>query len=415
MERTDKVNLLYKLSESLCFIASNIVVLGVLSRHLTEDELGTFSLISSFVYFFTTLTFGEAMTKICTRDLLQGTSKHSTSCFANSIYLVTSFSIILLIFCYFFKIGGYFLQDYSILFYTLVFVALGNILRQSESSLNHKGKLRWISLGHIFTDILRAIIVPLVIYFAATFKTVTLTNYCVLYLCSNLLFLFISLKTIKRYEWKPSLEVLKHLFIQALPLALMILAARLYVRIDVLMIEAMLGKEQVAHYAVAYSILDNLMIISNILMDAIFPGFSKFIFTDSTAFKRLYHGIIRIFIKYLFPLAILIAIFSKQILGFLYGLNYADNFVTMLFLMVAAMIAFINGPSGSIFIALGKQKIYMYGTILSFVMNVVLNLILLPIMGGDGAALATALTELTICSWSLWFIYKNIGLLPWGK
>jgi O-antigen/teichoic acid export membrane protein len=57
----------------------------------------------------------------------------------------------------------------------------------------------------------------------------------------------------------------------------------------------------------------------------------------------------------------------------------------------------------------------MWATLLSLVVNVVGNLILIPSIGAVGAAISTVLTELAICSFCLYWIYRETGYLPWMR
>jgi hypothetical protein len=64
--------------------------------------------------------------------------------------------------------------------------------------------------------------------------------------------------------------------------------------------------------------------------------------------------------------------------------------------MAAAFFAWMTGPSASVLNAHKRQSLYMWGTIVSLGVNVVGNLILIPIVGYTGAAIATMLTELGV-------------------
>ena len=54
-------------------------------------------------------------------------------------------------------------------------------------------------------------------------------------------------------------------------------------------------------------------------------------------------------------------------------------------------------------IALGKQKIYMYYTICTSVLNITINYFLIPIYGALGAVIATVITEFFV--FLIGFIY----------
>jgi O-antigen/teichoic acid export membrane protein len=171
----------------------------------------------------------------------------------------------------------------------------------------------------------------------------------------------------------------------------------------------------VAQYSVGYLFLDQLMILSNFMIGALFPNFSRACISHGRDYQVLYHGILKLFLKYLVPIALLIAIFSKSLLGAIYGLEYAASWGSLSVLMLAALFAWLNGPSGTIFISLNKQHINMWATFLSLMVNAVCNLVLIPAIGAIGAAVSTVLTEAALCSFCLWFIYQETKYLPWRR
>jgi O-antigen/teichoic acid export membrane protein len=210
-------------------------------------------------------------------------------------------------------------------------------------------------------------------------------------------------------------ETIKALVRETLPMLVMILATHLYVRIDVMMLDWFAGKQVVAQYGAGYLFLDQLMILSNFMMSALFPNFAKAAITCGAEFRLLYRGILTLFAKYLAPLALLIGVFSKDLLWGFFGAEYAAAWPSLSVLMLAAFFAWLNGPSGTIFISLKKPHIYMWAVILSLLVNVIGNFILIPRMGALGAAAATVLTELALCGFCLLWIYRETGYLPWMR
>jgi O-antigen/teichoic acid export membrane protein len=173
--------------------------------------------------------------------------------------------------------------------------------------------------------------------------------------------------------------------------------------------------EVVAQYSAGYLFLDQLMILSNFMMSALFPNFARSCSAHGKEYQALYRGILILFLKYLAPIALLIAIFSRFLLSIVYGSEYAEAWGSLSVLMLAAIFAWLNGPSGTIFISLRKQHIYMWATLLSLVVNLGGNLILIPSVGAIGAAISTVLTEAAICGFCLWWIYRETKYLPWMR
>ncbi len=89
------------------------------------------------------------------------------------------------------------------------------------------------------------------------------------------------------------------------------------------------------------------------------------------------------------PAVILYVFFPQQVLDFVYSGKYSQNWNILLILGALAVVR----PLGSFFAtaasAIGKPQYSLYSVIISSVVNVSLNIYLIPRYGGFGAAIAT--------------------------
>lgn len=120
---------------------------------------------------------------------------------------------------------------------------------------------------------------------------------------------------------------------------------------------------------------------------------------------------IRIMLLLLVPMIILMSVFAKPILIDFYGakyaigafpmsiLEYGVGFLTIFYVLSFAM----NGA--------GKTKLVMRITIFGFLVNVILNYILIKKYSITGSAIATTITSFIIMVWMLYYLWKNFGVL----
>jgi O-antigen/teichoic acid export membrane protein len=96
-------------------------------------------------------------------------------------------------------------------------------------------------------------------------------------------------------------------------------------------------------------------------------------------------------------IVLFIIIFHKWILGI-----FGNEFIVgSLFLIVLCIGQLINSMSGSVGVILqmtGYQKVFQNIVLMALVLNVILNVILIPLYGGLGAAIATVVS---ISSWNI--------------
>lgn len=90
-------------------------------------------------------------------------------------------------------------------------------------------------------------------------------------------------------------------------------------------------------------------------------------------------------------ISVLIITFGKQILG-LYGAGFVQGFDILLVLLAAFFISAVIGPIGALLNMTGAQKVVTYSVGVAAMLNILLNLQLIPSMGSIGAAIGTAIS-----------------------
>ena len=90
------------------------------------------------------------------------------------------------------------------------------------------------------------------------------------------------------------------------------------------------------------------------------------------------------------PVLLILIFFSKEILGF-FGDEFTIGYMALVYLCISRFINAISGSVGYIMQMTDNQVIYQKVIFIAFVINVVLNFILIPKYSYTGAALASAI------------------------
>jgi O-antigen/teichoic acid export membrane protein len=94
------------------------------------------------------------------------------------------------------------------------------------------------------------------------------------------------------------------------------------------------------------------------------------------------------------PVAALVAIFSPEIVVLLGGHKYAPAAPVLAVLSIALGLSYVNGVYGNALIALGRQRRLFWLASATMVVNLVVNLALIPPLGPLGAAIAVGISEI---------------------
>jgi O-antigen/teichoic acid export membrane protein len=98
----------------------------------------------------------------------------------------------------------------------------------------------------------------------------------------------------------------------------------------------------------------------------------------------------RIVTLFAVPIFVILTIYGKHILG-LFGSEFKDGYYSLLILSAGQLVNALSGSVGYIMILTGKQKQAAYVLGVCATLNIILNFLLIPNYGIEGAALATAL------------------------
>ena len=98
------------------------------------------------------------------------------------------------------------------------------------------------------------------------------------------------------------------------------------------------------------------------------------------------------------PPFLILFLFPETVISFLFGDAYTPAINTLRILSAGFIINNILGLNGETLVAIGKTKFIMWATLATSTLNVVINVVLIPPLGIEGAAIAliTAMTSINI-------------------
>jgi O-antigen/teichoic acid export membrane protein len=115
------------------------------------------------------------------------------------------------------------------------------------------------------------------------------------------------------------------------------------------------------------------------------------------------------------PIILILSLEGKYILKYVYGLEFASGYVPLLILILGQLIKSCAGLIGVILQMTGEHRIYMKITIIWGIINIILNMVLVPHFGMIGAATATAFCLSMIDIICIIVIHKRLSVLTLAK
>ncbi len=130
---------------------------------------------------------------------------------------------------------------------------------------------------------------------------------------------------------------------------------------------------------------------------------------------RTYKTVTRWLFSTTFPCTLFALLFAKEILSTMFGSVYSQGWPALAILALGFCIFYTLNAVRSMLQPLAKTKFVLYNTIAAAVLNIFLNIFLIPLFGIVGAALATALSYIFWSSLAFFEVYAAIKIHPFSK
>jgi len=209
-------------------------------------------------------------------------------------------------------------------------------------------------------------------------------------------------------KWKFNTDIAKNILKDSWPLMLSAVAFGVYMKIDQVMIKNMLGNEQTGIYAVAVKLSEIWYFIPSIICASIFPVIIKTITISKEFFENRMRKLYFLMFWLAFAIALLTTLFSHLIISVLFGVEYLKAATVLQIYIWAGIGVFWGVAINQYLLASNLTKISFYNTLTGAVINIILNMILIPKMGINGAAIATVISY-TLATFGIFISKKSRG------
>jgi O-antigen/teichoic acid export membrane protein len=191
----------------------------------------------------------------------------------------------------------------------------------------------------------------------------------------------------------PGLRRLWPLLREAAPLGALSVLVLLYFRIDTILLSLLAGQSAVAEYGAVYRISEALMIVATAIASTTLPTLSAGFRRSRDAASHTYQQCLRISTAITATAVGIGLVAPDTVMSLLYGEKYRDTGLFLTLMLLSAVVMAINVIQASALIALDGQSLIAKVAVVNLVVNVGLNVLLIPTFGVLGACISTLVTE----------------------
>jgi O-antigen/teichoic acid export membrane protein len=252
------------------------------------------------------------------------------------------------------------------------------------------------------------------IAYAGTFGRIGIAwAYTASYVLATLLSLYYMKKHTPLFRRIKPTYLHKELFSFSIPLLFTSVMFMILTDIDTAMLGYFNTPSEIAEYNVAYPISFLLLVFLESFAFLFIPILSEL--HSDEKFRRM-RSIYQLLTKWVIfltiPLFLLIISYPHRIIELTFGKEYLVASTTMIILSCGFFVRAVAGPNGATLIAIGRTRLHAYYTAVATILNILLNLILIPRFSYLGAAVATAISYVLLNALYSYQVYIVTGILP---
>ncbi len=280
----------------------------------------------------------------------------------------------------------------------LIYIFLSSISTVAGAGLRSCEFFRAFSVTESLTNILRLMLAPLLVYLGWGLNGIVWGISGALLVGAVPALWIIEAFTRRRGPINrapgPYVNDLKELTVFGVPVFMSTLSSTVYYSADTLLLGYYLPVKYVAVYAAGIVLVHSLLNLFSGLESALFPILSSSLEQRERGQEGLILGkAYRLLIVIAAPASVYSFVMTPYMVRFLFGLDYFDA-VTPSRILTVLVLAWALMPASVMFLSTGKPEINARLGVISALLNIVLDIALIPLLGIIGAALSNASSRL---------------------
>ncbi|MCK5023527.1 MAG: oligosaccharide flippase family protein [Candidatus Aenigmarchaeota archaeon] len=395
----------------------------ILARSLTTNEYGVLFLaisLISMLMFLAMLGIGDGILKYIPHYRIKGDNERVKGVIVSSFYILFPVSIVVFIVLFIFA------EQISVIFFSepmltpiirmfSVIIPLFAIYNVFSITMTSFKKLEYPVISWLICKPLSILIIVIISFVLGFGLLGAAFAYVVGFAVSAVMaVIFLETRVFPVFRNKiKAIQMKKKLIIFSLPLIVYGILWNFMSKIDTLMLGMMMTSFDVGLYQAAIPTSQFLFMFSSVLTGLFLPLISELLAKDKIENIGVVYRTIPKWIFYFnFPLFIIFFMYPNVVLNMVFGSDYIQAANSLRILSLGFFVYSIGILSTIMLTAFEKTKYHMVNSGLALLVGIVLNYVLIPLYGINGAAMATTITFIFYVSMPIFETYRISGKTP---
>lgn len=389
----------YLLSSSFVTLGINVITVGFIARNLGVENFGLYSAIFSFVGLFQFLSdFGlnKTLLKFGSTDRAQTQISFGNALFVKTILAVPT--MLLITFLGF--LSGYRSNEIIILLLftiSLIFESYGTVFSSIRRIL---GSFKLVSFFRILKSAINLIIIIIAFSVQNSVLSLALANA----ILNFVIFIISLINTVLLLKPKLRVRLIRNFFSDSIIFSLNDFFLNIYARLSTVLLSLFNDLHTVGIYSAAVRFTRIANLLPNQVKFALLPTMYRILEdrdnetarrrdSETAKERRVFITLLKYMIIFSTPLVLSIFFFSDSIIHVIFGRKYDLSIPLVKLFSLFIYLRFVETPFNLFYIAMNKHKNMVYFQGITSLLNVILNLMLIPTYSVYGACYATLISE----------------------
>lgn len=183
---------------------------------------------------------------------------------------------------------------------------------------------------------------------------------------------------------------------EAAPLALGVALTVVYIEIDLVMVAKLDSLTAAGQYAIGYKFAGLVHYAPYAVSAAVLPTLTRAWPEDLETFRRTFRQGLMLLLLAAFAVGAEFALFAEPVIRLLYGERYTTAAHATQGLVLGEILGFFTTMCFATLVSARRNRAYPAAALIGVLLNVGLNLLLIPTWSYDGAAIATVITQAAV-------------------
>jgi len=181
----------------------------------------------------------------------------------------------------------------------------------------------------------------------------------------------------------------------------------LFYQIDLVMIKGMGFNEEAGLYSAAYRLLEIFSSLPRVILYVIFTRLARYHANEPEKVPEQIYKATRVLLGGVLPIILVAVCFQKPLVQMLYGAKYMGSIPSLSILLPSLSVSMFGALTQRFLQATGREKTLPRILLITTLTNIAINFMLIPRLGGMGAALATLISEIVLCGIGLLTMFRD--------